>query len=227
MGFSLLVSYTFAKLLDDVTGNFAGETLSGTAFQSWHNLRAERSLSALDTPQRLVVGYIWELPLGAGKRYLAERWAGRVLGGWQIEGITTLAAGNVLGMTSASNTTFSLGGGQRPHWAGRNPSLGKPSVDRWFNTEVFSQPPPYTFGNAPRTIPGLRGHGTRNLDFSLIKNTRAGERVNVQFRAEFFNLFNTPRFDVPSTQFGAQGFGVVSNQINLPRIIQFGLKLMF
>ena len=104
-GFSLLASYTFSKLLDDVTGNFFGEALSGQdQFQNWNNLRAERSVSSLDTPQRFVAGYIWELPLGTDKRYLAGGWAGRVLAGWQTQGIVMLASGNVLGVTSTNNT---------------------------------------------------------------------------------------------------------------------------
>ena len=229
-GFSLLASYTFSKLLDydNASGQFQGETLSGWAFQNWNNLKAERAISALDTPHRFVVGYIWELPFGAGRRYLASGWAGRVLGGWQMQGITTFASGNVLGITSASNPLSQFGvPSQRPNWGGRNPALSKPSVDGWFNTSVFSQPPPFTFGTSPRTIPSLRGHGTKNFDFSLIKNTRTGDRVNVQFRAEFFNVFNTPRFDVPNTQVGTPNFGVVNSQVNMPRIIQFGLKVLF
>ena len=87
--------------------------------------------------------------------------------------------------------------------------------------------PQYTFGTAPRTISSLRSDGVRNLDFSVIKNTKIGERVNTQFRTEFFNTFNTPRFGVPNTVFGNPTFGVVSNTINASRVIQVALKVLF
>jgi outer membrane receptor protein involved in Fe transport len=226
-GFTLLGAYSFSKLIDDVTGAFAGEAISGLAFQNNNNLRAERSISALDVPQRLTLTYIWELPFGPGKGRLTKGWASKVLGGWQTEAILNFSDGNILGITSAANTTFSFGGGQRPNWNGQNPTIDNPTIDKWFDTSAFSQPPQYTFGNAPRTIPGLRNHGVKNIDFSALKNTQIGEKVNAQFRAEFFNLFNTPRFGLPNTQFGSPSFGTVSNVINSPRIIQFALKLMF
>jgi hypothetical protein len=71
----------------------------------------------------------------------------------------------------------------------------------------------------------LRGDGTRNIDFSLHKNTLLTERINVQFRAECFNLFNHPQFAPPNVNFGNAQFGVVSAQGNLPRVVQFGLKI--
>ena len=226
-GFSLLVSYSFSKLIDDVTGAFAGEAISGTLFQNFNNLRAERSISALDVPQRLVTSFIWELPFGPGKKYLSKGFASKLLGGWQADGIVTISDGNILGITAQNNQTFSQGGNQRPNWTGVDPTLSDPTIDKWFDTSVFSQPVQYAFGNAPRTISSLRSDGVRNIDFSVIKNTKIGERVNTQFRAEFFNAFNTPRFGVPNTTFGNSNFGVVSNTINSARVIQVALKVLF
>jgi len=226
-GFTLLASYSFSKLIDDVTGAFAGEAIAGGAFQNFNNLRAERSISALDTPQRLVTSFIWELPFGHGKKYLTKGFASKILGGWQADGILTVSDGNILGVTAQNNQTFSQGGNQRPNWSGANPTLSDPTIDKWFDTSVFSQPAQFTFGNAPRTMPGLRGDGVRNLDFSLIKNTKIGEKINTQFRTEFFNAFNTPRFGMPNTTFGNSNFGVVSNTINSARVIQLALKILF
>jgi len=226
-GFNLTASYTWSKLIDDVTGAFAGEPLSGTGFQDNNNLKAERSVSSLDQPHRFVVAYMWHLPLGPGARFLRQGAASRVLGGWQVEGITTFSSGNTLGITSASNTTSSFGGGQRPNWNGRSPVLENRSVNQWFDTSVFEQPPPFTFGNTPRTFSDLRSQGTKNFDFSAIKDTQVSERLNVQFRTEFFNLFNTVRFAPPNTSFGTPNFGVVSAQVNSPRIVQLALKLRF
>lgn len=226
-GFTLLASYSFSKLIDDVTGAFAGETIAAGAFQNFNNLRAERSISALDVPSRFVASFIWELPFGPGQRYLTKGFASVILGGWQADGILTISDGNILGITAQNNQTFSQGGNQRPNWTGANPTLDDPSIDRWFDTSVFSQPPQFVFGNAPRTMPGLRNDGVRNLDFSVIKNTKIGERINTQFRTEFFNAFNTPRFGMPNTTFGNNNFGVVSNTINSARVIQLALKVMF
>jgi hypothetical protein len=226
-GFNLTASYTWSNLIDDATGNFAGETLSGIGFQDNNNLKAERSVSSLDQPHRLVVAYIWRLPLGPGNRFLKQGLAARALGGWQVEGITTFSSGSTLGITSVNNTTSSFGGGQRPNWNGHNPVLENRTVNHWFDTSVFQQPLPFTFGNTPRTIANLRSEGTKNFDFSVTKNTQMTERLNLQFRAEFFNLFNTVRFAPPNTQFGTPNFGVVSSQVNSPRDIQLALRLRY
>lgn len=225
--FTFLVSYSYSKLIDDVTGPFAGEAISGTLFQNFNNLRAERAISALDMPHRLVTSFIWELPFGPGKKYLTKGFASKILGGWQADGILTLSDGNILGITAQNNQTFSQGGNQRPNWSGVDPTLSDPTIDKWFDTSVFSQPPQFTFGSAPRTISSLHSDGVRNLDFSVIKNTKIGERINTQFRTEFFNAFNTPRFGVPNTVFGNSNFGVVSNTINSSRVIQVALKVLF
>lgn len=225
-GFGLLGSYTFSKLLDDATGAWAGETLSGQAFQNWNNLRAEKSPSSLDMTHRLSIGGVWELPLGKGKAVALSGLPAVMLGGWQLNAIWTYGSGYPLGM-STTNTTFAQGGGQRPDWDGRDPALDTRNVDRWFDPTVFRQPQPYRFGNAPRTIPGLRTDGTANVDFSVVKNIQLVERLRLQFRAEWFNFTNTPRFDVPNTNVGSTSAGVVTAQANRPRTLQFALKLIF
>jgi hypothetical protein len=225
-GFSLLATYTFSKLLDDATGAWSGENVSGAAFQDYNNLRLEKSVSALDCTHRMSVGGVWELPVGKGKPLALSGVPAALLGGWQLNTIWTVSSGNVLGMT-ATNTTFSQGGGQRPNWNGQNPSLDTRNIYNWFNTADFSQPAPYQFGNAPRTIPGLRADGVDNVDFSAVKNNRIQERINLQLRAEWFNFTNHPRFDLPGTALGAAGFGVVTAQANRPRTLQVALKVIF
>lgn len=226
-GFSINASYTWSKLMDNVTGSFSGQTLSGTGFQDNNNLALERSVSSLDIPQRFVAGYLWELPMGTGKKIFTGPVAGRIAGGWQVQGITTFSSGEVLGMTTSNNTTDSQGGGQRPNWNGVNPALSNPTVGDWFNTSVFSQPATYTFGNVARTLATMRASPTKNWDFSVLKNTMLKENWTLQFRAEFFNLFNTVQFGPPATAFGVSTFGVVSSQQNQPRVIQLALKLLF
>ncbi|MBI3681101.1 MAG: TonB-dependent receptor [Acidobacteria bacterium] len=225
-GFSLLGSYTFGKILDDVTGPWAGENVSGGGFQNWNFLRAEKSVSSLDTTHRFTVGGVWELPFGKGKPVPLSGVAAVIAGGWQVNGIWIYASGNVLGMVTTDGA-FSQGGGQRPDWDGRSPILDTRDVDKWFATSVFRQPAPYRFGNAPRTIPGLRSDGTANLDFSAIRNTHLHERINLQLRAEWFNFTNTPRFDLPNTNVGTTTAGFVTAQANRPKTLQLALKMVF
>ena len=98
---------------------------------------------------------------------------------------------------------------------------------KWFDPTVFSTPAAYSFGNAPRTFNSVRSDTTRNIDLSLHKNTNLNERIAVQFRAEAFNLTNTPVFAPPNASYGSLTFGVVSSQANQPRVVQLALKLLF
>jgi hypothetical protein len=223
-GFTFLASYAFSKLIDDVGGAFAGEATAATGVQNWFDLRSERSISPFDQTQSLVVSYIWELPLRASDanplRWLAN--------GWQMQGVSSFQHGPPLGIFQSNVTNFSQGGGQRPNWNGRHPSLGNAtSIDQWFGTGVFAAASPYTFGSAPRVISGLRGAGTSNFDMAFGKKTRLRERYTFELRAEFFNIFNTPRFQVPVTDFNSTAFARTSVQINKPRTIQFGAKILF
>ena len=217
-----LASYTYSKMMDYATGQFAGESLGGGGFQNWNDLRADWSVSSLDQTHRLVLNTVYELPFGKELKGAA----GKLVPGWEVGVIYTAASGGPLGVSAATNNTFSQGGGQRPNWTGVNTRLDNPTPNRWFDTSQFSSPPPYTFGNAPRTFSGSRSHGIEQMDLSLHKNTVLTEKLRLQFRAEFFNLSNSPRFAPPNVNFGAAAFGVVSAQTNQPRIIQFGLKLV-
>jgi hypothetical protein len=132
-------------------------------------------------------------------------------------------------MGTSTNLTNSFGGGSRPNVSG-DPTLHEPGssrLNRWFDTSKLSQPPAFTFGNTPRTLPKTRGDHIINFDFSLFKNNWIGERYNVQFRAEFFNLFNHVQFGMPDRTVGSPQFGIVSNQANKPRQIQFALKFIY
>jgi hypothetical protein len=227
-GLTLNGSYTFSKLIDLATGAFAGETLSNVGFQNNNNLRADRSLSALDAPHRLVVNGLYALPFGEGRRFNPRGVAGAILNGWEASAIYTYQSGGPLAFSSATNTTFAQGGGQRPNLIG-NPALadGERTLTRWFNTAAFAAPPAFTFGSAPRSLGSVRSDGISGIDFSVVKNTRLYENVRLQFRSEFFNLTNTVRFAPPNTSFGSAAFGQVGAQSNQPRVVQFALKLIY
>jgi hypothetical protein len=227
-GLSLTGAYTFSKTISEAQD---GVWNSANHVRDWTCLKCERAVSSYDQPHRLVVNSTYELPFGRGKSFGAG-WNGvtnAFLGGWQVNGILTIAKGLPLRNPGlSSNTCFCFGGGQRPDSTGVNPSLGdERTIDRWFDTRQIVAPAPFTRGTLGRTIHSVRADNARNLDFSLFKMFRPVERVTVQFRAEAFNLTNTPIFSQPNVTVGSPLFGVVTSQENDPRQIQLGLKLIF
>jgi len=225
-GVSIISSYTWSKLMTDIAnGTWAG----GSNVRNYYCVRCEHSPSTYDVPHRFTLSAVGELPFGKGKRF-GSNWnafVDAVLGGWQANGILTLASGQPLVFTTANNTSYTFGGGQHPDVVG-NPVLssGK-SIYQWFNPGAFAQPANFSSGNMSRTYTGVRTDWTRNLDFSLFKNFRITERFQLQFRAESFNLTNTPIFSAPGTSINGSNFGVITGQSNTPRNIQLGLKLLF
>jgi len=237
-GLSLLFSYTFSKLLDDVRGSTAGGGFPGESFPSgvlldYQDRSHQRAPAQFDTPHLFSFNGIWELPFGPGKRYLnQQRLLGAILGGWQLNSIVTLQSGVPLALRTRSNTLRNYGGRQTPNWNGTDPHVDGPisqRLDHYFNTDAFTSPPPYTYGNVARLVGWLRAPGLANLDLSVVKNipipVREGWRL--QFRFETFNTFNHPQFSAPNTSIGSPNAGVITRQANMPRDIQFGLKLLF
>ena len=222
-GFSLLLSYTNSKLIDD--GFNSSQVRPGgvvvTTPQNWNNLRAERSKSAQDIPQRLVWTAVWEAPFGrAGSAFKRQ-----TAGGWQINAITTIESGAPISLSAPIQ-----GGGNRPNVvASVAAKLDNPTLDRWFNTAAFSNPAPYTYGNVSRTLADVHSDGMFNLDLSVFKNFPINERWRLQFRAETFNLTNTPTFETPGRAINSRLFGVVTATAFLPkpREVQFALRLLF
>ena len=229
-GFSILAAYTFSKAITDA-GSRLSINFANPGIQDSNNLRGERALANFDVPQRFVLSYNYELPFGPGKPLLSGVGPviGNIIGGWQVNGITTLQRGVPLGLGTSINQTNSLGGGSRPNNNGTSAALSgsvEKRLTQYFNTSVFSQPAAFTFGNVSRTLPDVRAPGTINFDFSLIKNTRLKEGLNLQFRTEFFNGLNNVNFGGPGTTFGTSTFGVISSASDA-RVIQLGLKLLF
>jgi hypothetical protein len=225
-GLQLLVSFTASKYLTNTEGPEGGvsQTPAGL-IRNYYDISAEKSLMNDDIPRSLVISYIYELPVGKGKRFVpAGKATNAVIGGWQVTGISTFKSGFPISIAAVNNNTNSFGGGQRPNIVG-NPSLDHPTIDRWFNTGAFAQPAAFTFGNAPRTMPNLRTDSANNWDFSIQKYWGLwSEESKLQFRTEFFNLFNRAGFYTPNGGFGSPVFGLVG-QAFPPRSIQFGMKL--
>jgi hypothetical protein len=224
-GLQLVLSYTNSKYLDNSDGPEGWTSGVSSDYESVYNLRNEYSPDIDDIPQSFVASYIYQLPVGKG-RHFGSGMSGpedALLGGWQVSGITTAKEGFPLGLTAATNNLNNDGGAQRPNIIG-NPHLSNPTVNEWFNTAAFAQPLPYTYGDAPRTMPNLRAPGLYDWDIAAQKYFALKETARLEFRAEFFNAFNRPNFYAPSTSFGAPGFATITGA-NPARDIQLGLKL--
>ncbi len=218
-GATLLVSYTWSHSLDEGTdSNGGGQPMDP------YDWMLDYGNSNWDIRHRLVADYVYALPFFKSSSNPVER---NLLGGWQLNGITTLQGGMpfnvVMGSDIANN---GIRGIQRPNILGTPyATCGSGHLTHCITPSVFAVPAPYTFGDTARNI--LSGPGRVNFDFSLFKNVPIRERASVQFRAEFFNLFNTPQFSNPNSTFGAASFGNVTSTSYNNREIQFALKFLF
>jgi hypothetical protein len=174
---------------------------------------------------------VWDLPLGKGRKW-GDNWhsaADAVLGGWQVTGIHVVQGGLGLSANLGGSTVLNIGGERRarPNLVG-NPILSDSAqtLQKWFNTDAFAafNPAPQAFGNAGIGI--MRGPGVVNFDFNFAKNWQITERMRIQFRTEFFNIFNHANFGPPNIARDSSGFGQILTAGNA-RITQFGIKLYF
>jgi hypothetical protein len=230
-GLSSLVSYTWSKSIDDAS-NFFSSAGDSNFPQNSYNVRAERGRSNFDVRHRLSASYSYDLPFGKGREYLADSgWVTSILSGWQSFGILTFQSGRPFTVallqdidnSGTGRSILGFGANDRPNLVG-NPTLNNQSPERWFNTSAFAFSAPGTFGNAGRNI--LDGPGYQNVNVSLLKNTNLSEDINLQLRAEFFNLFNHPNFNLPDNFLGSPTFGRITSARD-PRHVQFGVKLLF
>ncbi len=238
-GLTGLVSYTWGKALtgspDHISTSGGGAGFDTGTFrepQDGNNTRADRGLAEFDVKQRFVASYVWELPLGKGRKF-GNDWgavADAVLGGWQVTGIHALQSGLGLTATLGGASVLNIGGERRarPNLIG-NPELSdsQRTVARWFNTDAFQSaftPSPQAFGTAGVGL--MRGPGLVNFDFTLAKDFHVTERKRFQFRTELFNAFNRANFGPPNIARENAGFGQILSAANA-RIIQFGLKFYF
>jgi hypothetical protein len=174
-----------------------------------------------------------ELPFGSGKRFLNNKGlTDKLVGGWRMSPILVLSHGVPLTVRDNSDpclTRIPFFASCRPNRVG-DPNLGNRSPNNWINKAAFQVQPVGTFGNAGRGI--LFADGTENFDLNFAKFTAITERTNLEFRAEFYNLFNHPQFGVPDLDFSAgnnPNFGKIFStaRFSNAREIQFGLKLYF
>ena len=227
-GLWYLLSYTYSKSFT------IQNTPSANGLFYW-----EKALSSFDIPQNLAFNMGYVLPVGRGKRFLsgANALTEALVGNWRIQGITILRSGQVFTPTVSRDIANTGVSGQRPNIIGTPTNVG--TANCWFYvssnvacrsqaasaTSAFAVPTAFTYGNGGASI--LRSQWYRNLDVSVFKEFPILEGKLLQFRAEFFNLTNTPVFATPNAVVDTSSGGVVTSTANSPRQLQFALKFNF
>lgn len=224
-GIYLLGAFTWSKGLDNAAVNSA---VLGVQRQRSVNmpLHLNKSTSDVFIPRRLVVTAGYELPFGKGKPYLTHSPAGKILGGWQFQGITVVQDGSFITALlpgDAIDTGTALS--QWPDLL-RSPNLppGERRPTRWFDASAFARPVGLRYGNAGRAP--IETPGIINFDLSIQRVFRVGERHKFELRLDSFNLFNRANFSIPGQNFGTGAFGVIGAALD-PRQLQAGIKYSF
>lgn len=230
-GLSFLTAYTWAHSIDENEGDEGFGGGSGNLnSQDDNNLAADRGRAENDARQRLVLSYIWELPLGKDKRFLNRAgWVNQIVGGWQASGITAFQSGFPFTVQASD---FSNTGSTNPRPDRTCSGVGKKTINSWFDTSCFTvvalqaalNAGSPRFGNSGRNI--LVGPGFNNWDFALLKHFQLTERFRLEFRFEMYNMWNYAHFGIPGTRVGNPTEGKLLSA-GEPRDIQFGLKLSF
>jgi outer membrane receptor protein involved in Fe transport len=229
-GLAYLISYTWSKSLDLGCSGFYG--VEGCSTQNPYNLKADKGPSATDLPQIFSAAWVYALPFGKGGKMSSGNSAvDAVIGGWNLNGILSLNSGTPFDVGSskdiAQTGNFNFGNGYGYERANVVGSLypGNKGPSEWINIASFQTPPKGTFGDLGRD--SLRSDWYKNLDLSVFRQFPITERFRLEFRFEAFNVTNTPVWAIPVTSLENKNFGVVTQTANVPRQLQFGLKLYF
>jgi hypothetical protein len=231
-GLTFLASYTWAHALD-IASNADLGAQNGGDFRYFKQPEREYGNSDFDVRHRFVFSYLYELPIGHGKRMLGDATGvlNQIVGGWQVGGITSVSKGNWFTVLD-DNVVANSDGQQRPDLIG-DPRAKPCEPNTFFNTCAFADPPAGSFGNVSRN--SVQGPGYQIWDFSLFKNFPISERAKLEFRAEFFNVFNHPNLQfaksgpqnsINTTTFPTPQFGFLTAARD-PRQVQLALKLSF
>lgn len=229
-GLNLLSTYVWSKNMD--TSAASSNTYNGqtSAYQDNYNIPAAWGLAIINTPDRWTNAINYDLPFGKGRKWLANnKGLDYAIGGWSINVESTMQTGFPLAITQTNNNSIIGTTLQLPNATGISPQTSgslESRLNSYLNPAAFSAAPAYTYGNVSRVIPN-RGPGQAFTNASIFKTFTIKERYHAQFRAEAFNITNTPLFDALTTNLSSSTFGHITNQANYPRIIQLGLRFNF
>ena len=221
------VAYTYSKCMDDGSDFGSFNSNSPAIWSNPFNQAVDRGPCSFDITHVLSVNALYALPFHGN----------RLVEGWQISGILRSSGGLPLTIvTGADQTGLAGGAAPRPNLnpgCSNNPIIGTPA--RWYDVSCFSLQPVGTFGNLGRNT--VRGAHFQDTDFAILKDTKIREQLRLQFRAEFFNLFNHSNYTLPGGSLFVAGLngtgtinpqaGRITNIVGTPRQIQFGLKVVF
>jgi hypothetical protein len=234
-GLYALLAYTWSHTLDNGLSDGLGSELSAPFFPLPNWRRLDYSLSQINLANSFTGSVIYDLPFGKGKMF-GSSWntlTNTILGNYQLTLIERISSGfpvPLIDSVNDSGAAFSNGGNDN-NWnrpdqvAGCNAHAANHSSLQWINASCFVAPPAGELGDASR-VPAV-GPDFVNTDFSVIRQFELPREMGLNFRAEFFNLFNHAQFGMPVNDVSAIGFGSVNSTVNNPRLVQLALKLTF
>ena len=217
-GLTFTFAYTFSKLIDDASTYFSqtiftGPTLTTIGAADASNRKLERDVSSGDIPRVFSAGWVYQIP---------RVWK---IAGWEIGGILRIQAGDAVPVTQATNTLSAFGFAvQRPNRIGDPNAFANRSAAQWFDKSAFVAAGQFSIGNSSRNP--VRGPGLQDADLMIGKTFWVSERVRFEFRAEAFNMSNTPPLNDPNGSFGSVAFGTITSAGN-PRDFEFAGKVRF
>ena len=229
-GLDFLSTYVWSKNQD--TSAASSNTYNGqtSAYQDNHNIASAWALASVNTPDRWTTAINYDMPFGKNRKWLANnKGLDYVLGGWSVNVEATMQTGFPLAITQSNNNSIIGTNLQLPNATGVSPETSgslESRLNNYINKAAFTQTGAFAYGNVSRTIP-MRGPGQAFTNASLFKTFTIKERYHAQFRAEAFNITNTPLFDQLNTNISQSTFGHITNQANYPRIIQLGIRMFF
>jgi len=228
-GLVFTASYTFSKFLSDTGGPEEWGAINGdqggSSIRNFYDLKADWSVDGDDIPHSLVLNYVYDLPIGRGKKVGGgmNRVEDAVAGGWQVSGITTAQSGFPMSIGAGGNSASVFGGGQHAdltgaglktgHCGGTNgiPEMQVGTKYCFLNPAAFAAPPDFTFGTAPRYFSNLRAPGYVDEDLTFGKWFSFTERLRLQFAVQIFNAFNHANFGIPNSGVGSPNLGLSSS----------------
>jgi hypothetical protein len=235
-GLYALVAYTYSRTYDNGLSDGLGSVLSAPFFPlpNWQNL--DWSLSQINLNNSFTGSVIYDLPFGRGKQFGSD-WnpvTNSLLGGFQVTLIERVSSGFPVPLIDSNNQSgvYFDNGGNSNNWnrpdqvPGCNVYAANHGAHQWINSACFAAPASGELGDAAR-VP-VSGPDFVNTDFSVIKQFALPRKeMGLNFRAEFFNLFNHPQYGMPVNDINETGFGAVNSTVNNPRLVQLALKLTF